>query len=277
MKMLNRNLLILLVLFFIGCRSTKTGVSEGVHVNEITDSRLLEMTQQNYVEFRNFYVKKYNAEISFGDLKKSFSGSLFLQKDSQLVITVAPLLGIELFRAKLGLDTVFLIDRTKKDVYKGSYNLIEKYIPLQLNFDIVEAVFSNRMFVVNETNGANQSLNRFKHSIVDNQYVLANNKSSWLFNTNRNVDLVQSFQIDPSSFKLGRSVVIDTKSNSGMTVEYGDLKSTESGIFPHRISFKGFKGTQKFEATFVFNSVEINSKNSLRLSIPDRYSVKEIK
>ncbi len=273
------NLLIVCLFLFtlIGCRSSKPVSSGSKEFLSVSDSKLMELAENVYLDYNNLYIKKYNAVVIINNSRKTFSGSMFLQKDSQLVITVAPLLGIELFRAKFDKDTVFLLDRTKKDIYKGSYKLIENLLYLQLNFNIVESIFSNRMFIVNSV-GENHSINKFKHSVIDNHYVFTNTRSGWFGGGGlRNSSLIQAFYIEPVTFKLGQSVVSDSKSNYGVEVFYSDMRSLGNSLFPHSINIKGHNGTQKFEATFTFPSIEVNSKNSLRMNIPDNYSVKEIK
>ena len=112
----------------ISCKSTKEIYTDHADIKNISDNKLIKSVESNYLTFNSIYIKKYNADISINGSKRSFSGSLFIQRDSQVVMTVAPLLGIELFRAKISNDSVFLIDRTKREVHLGSYNFIEKHI-----------------------------------------------------------------------------------------------------------------------------------------------------
>ena len=193
----------------ISCKSTKEIYTDHADIKNISDNKLIKSVESNYLTFNSIYIKKYNADISINGSKRSFSGSLFIQRDSQVVMTVAPLLGIELFRAKISNDSVFLIDRTKREVHLGSYNFIEKNIYLDVNFEVVQSILTNEFFIVND-NDPQQALKRFKHYVTDDHYTFNSVKSNRLNRNGKVANMIQSFNILPGVFKINQSYIKKT-------------------------------------------------------------------
>ncbi len=275
---INHKLFLLLgiIAFTFSCKSSKSVTDEVVTLKSISDSKLIDNVEKGFLGFESYYVKKYNADVVFNGSRKSFSGTLYFENDSQMIISVAPLLGIELFRAKLGRDSVYLIDRTKKMVYYGSYDLVKKMVYLDLNFMLIDAIFSNSFFALDDIDGGKNAIKRYKNFVTDNRYVLTNSKHNRT-SAQSKVSFVQSFSIEPENYKIILSDVILPNSKSGFSVKYDDMKNYKGKLFPNTIKINGFQGNNTFSFNLNFSSVEFNSKNSLKFSIPEKYSFKEVK
>lgn len=264
-------LLLLVTLSIYSCRTSKFFYSEHDEIKNISDSRLLKSVESNYLVYNNIYVKKFNADVTLNGSRKSFSGSLFFQRDSHMVMTVAPLLGIELFRAKLQKDSVFLIDRTKRSVYAGSYDLIEKTTHIDVNFSILQAIFTNEMFIVNENINEQAALKRFKHYITDSGYLFNSVKLNRINRLGRSSNIIQSFEILPGIFKINQSSILDLDNHSEVIIKYSELIKVGDVWFPSKIEIKGSRGGQKFDASISFISIDIDSKNRLGFQKPSNY------
>lgn len=263
-------LLLIYVGLFFSCRTTKDVYSDRVEIKNISDSRLIKSVEGNYLHFRNLYVKKFNAEVTVNGSRKAFSGSLFLERDSHLIMTVAPLLGIELFRAKMENDSVYLIDRTKKHIYSGSYDFVEKSVYLDVNFKVLQAIIANEFFVIND-NGDLGALKRFKHYVSDDVYLFNSVKLNRNNRIGRTTNVIQNFEILPGVYKIRRSYIQDIDNQTAMSVQYSELIKVGEVWFPSRIHIQGNKGNQKFEASISFNSIDMDSSNKLGFSMPRNY------
>ena len=272
MKASNVFLIVLVFSLFISsCRSSKDVYRDRDEVKNISDSRLIKSVESNYLVYNSLYIKKFNAEVSINGTRKAFSGSLFLQRDSHLIMTVTPLLGIELFRAKLEKDSVFLIDRTKKSIHIGTYDLVEKNTYLDINFNILQSIFTNEFFVVNENLSQQVALKRFKHYTSEDGYLFTSVKLNRSNKGGRMNNLIQSFEILPGVYKINKTVIQDTGNQTNMIIHYSELIKVGEVWFPSKMEITGSRGNQKFEVTISFNSIDIDSNNRLSFNKPGNY------
>ena len=272
MKVSNVFLIVLVFSLFISsCRSSKDVYRDRDEVKNISDSRLIKSVESNYLVYNSLYIKKFNAEVSINGTRKAFSGSLFLQRDSHLIMTVTPLLGIELFRAKLEKDSVFLIDRTKKSIHIGTYDLVEKNTYLDINFNILQSIFTNEFFVVNENLSQQVALKRFKHYTSEDGYLFTSVKLNRSNKGGRMNNLIQSFEILPGVYKINKTVIQDTGNQTNMIIHYSELIKVGEVWFPSKMEITGSRGNQKFEVTISFNSIDIDSNNRLSFNKPGNY------
>lgn len=272
MKVSNVFLIVLVFSLFISsCRSSKDVYRDRDEVKNISDSRLIKSVESNYLVYNSLYIKKFNAEVSINGTRKAFSGSLFLQRDSHLIMTVTPLLGIELFRAKLEKDSVFLIDRTKKSIHIGTYDLVEKNTYLDISFNILQSIFTNEFFVVNENLSQQVALKRFKHYTSEDGYLFTSVKLNRSNKGGRMNNLIQIFEILPGVYKINKTVIQDTGNQTNMIIHYSELIKVGEVWFPSKMEITGSRGNQKFEVTISFNSIDIDSNNRLSFHKPGNY------
>lgn len=272
MKASNVFLFVLVFSIFISsCRSSKDVYRDRDEIKNISDTRLLKSVESNYLVYNSLYIKKFNAEVTINGARKAFSGSLFLQRDSHLIMTVTPLLGIELFRAKLEKDSVFLIDRTKKNIHKGTYDLIEKNTYLDVNFNILQSIFTNEFFVVNDNVPEQMALKRFKHYTSEKGYLFNSVKLNRTNRGGRINNIIQSFEILPGVYKINKSVIQDIENQTSMIIQYSELIKVGEVWFPSKMEITGSKGNQKFEVSISFNSIDIDSNNRLSFHKPSNY------
>lgn len=106
------------ILVLNGCSLTKKYADvntayNGLNVNKF-DKLLLSKTSP---DFGTLEISKFSAEYSSIDEKKTFKGFIRLKKDSIIMVSIAPLMGIEMFRLKVDIDSVGFIDRYNKLYY----------------------------------------------------------------------------------------------------------------------------------------------------------------
>lgn len=262
----------LLILFFtIGCKSTQNGLSLKGEVKNISDSRLLRQVQTSYIPFETLFVKKFTADYSVNQSKRSFGGSLFIRRDKELVVTVTPLLGIELFRAHLTLDSVFLLDRTKRKLHVASYDWIENMLFFDANLAIIQRILTNQMFVVSEEGLFEENLKRFKHYTSGENYFLNSVKSNRLQRGWRRQNLLHSFEIIPDYYKVKQVHLKDFDGDLELRITYEDFKEVKGLLFPSRIQLKGKKGMDTFEVNLQFHQLEWDGSTTIGFQKPERY------
>jgi len=101
------------------------------------------------------YAKNISSKITFrlqtGDKDITVPGQLRMRKDDVIRIQLlVPLLGSEIGRLEFTKDYVLVIDRMHKEYIKGDYNQIDFLRDNGLNFNALQAIFWNELFIPGE-------------------------------------------------------------------------------------------------------------------------------
>ena len=96
-------MIFLIPFFFFSCRTGNILIrkerKEG-QIRNITDAKLIKNTEQNYLDFNTLFFKRFLATVTINGESRNFKGNLFIRKDSSIIISIFPLMGIEIFRIK---------------------------------------------------------------------------------------------------------------------------------------------------------------------------------
>lgn len=117
--------LLIPILFFSACknRGSKSVLSDKVLNNDL---------KFNYLSTR--------AKVDYIDSEQNLSTpvQIRIRQDSAIWMSVTPALGIEMVRILIRKDSVFMINKLKKEYYAGSFDLIKQQLGLTVNYKLVE-------------------------------------------------------------------------------------------------------------------------------------------
>ena len=270
-------LVFVFVILLIGCKSTKLGISKSFEepIKNISDQKLIKGLEDNRNDYNSIFVKKADANAKFGDNKLSFKAAIFIQKDSQIVISITALMGIELFRIRLTPDEIVLIDRTKKETVYTNYNYLSKKFNIDGDFYVFQGILSNNIFCYPFSDGSIDCLKKFKHGVEKHLYSFQSLKDGRLFRLGRRDDLERFVFIDflviPGIFKVKEMNMENFEFNSKLKVVYGDITDYDNVQFPSSLNIEGSKGNSKLEVLLEFKQIEFNKDSSISFRTSDKY------
>ncbi|PZX19412.1 uncharacterized protein DUF4292 [Breznakibacter xylanolyticus] len=264
---------IFFLIILTSCASKKK-IAGVIDVKPISASKLLDGISENQFVFDNLYIKKFDIDLDVPGINMTLRGSMFIQTDSQIVVSVTPLLGIEVARALISPSQLVLIDRTKKKIYYSDYALLSKKLGMPLNFSMIQSLFINQVYCDKSIDY--ECFKDFDHGIQDGMYFLKNYKQK---QNSRRIksrvvnDLFIQYLFDPLNFTVKSFHIEQTKSGDLMNVHYNDFKEFNGNIFPTKIDVDGSsKGTiAKVGVTYL--QIEFNSSNSIGFKVPEKYEV----
>jgi hypothetical protein len=257
------------------CKSKRDIVTSTEKIRVISESRLFKNIDENSLEFNNLWIKKFDCKVTLDSDSYSFKGSAFIQKDSSIVISVTPLLGIEMFRVQLSKDEIVLIDRTKKQLTYSTYKYLADKFYLDADYSSLEGMFSNSMFCYpNEGNG-NECFRKFKKSQTDDMYVLQSYKERRINRMVRREGtsnlIMQEFRILPGIFKVASFNIKDLSDGNVLSVQYKDFRKMDNFVFPTVFEVKGYQGTRQFSLVLQILQVEKDVQDGIGFKIPEKY------
>jgi hypothetical protein len=125
-------------------KSTKHTVEPSLthYAKKLADS-ILEADKFDY----NWFSAKCKIRVSDKNGSSEFTASVRAKKDSSIWISVSPLLGIEMARVLLTVDSVFVLDRLNSRITRYGYQVMRQYTNIPITFyTIQDLVSGNALF-----------------------------------------------------------------------------------------------------------------------------------
>ena len=272
--------LFLLILFIFSCKSGNILIRKERRKEElknISDAKLVRTTEENNIVYNTLFFKKFQADITINDKNKSFKGNLFINKDSVIILSVTPLMGIELFRIKFVKDSIFIIDRTKKNIDIVNYNYLWNKFFVDIDFNTIRNILLNQFYCY--PSGIDEHcIKKYKHYLRNDLYVLQSiksNKFSRYSRRNNFKELIyHEFEIAPDIFRISKSYIKDFESNMSLQINYDEFILLNDFVFPSVISINGNRDGNVFKIVIKFNGIDIDGISKLSFKYnTDKYNI----
>jgi len=268
-------LFVAIIIFLASCKTTET-LPKG-SVSNITDARLRNQLIDNELEFKKLYLKKVQFNFNDGSLKRSFKGSFVIEKDSQIVVSIFPLMGIELVRVRLTPKDVIIIDKHNKVVISTNYEYFNRRYGLSLNYYAVQAILTNSVFLYPVEVDNYEGLKKYKHYIGKDYYSfksLKDNRFDRFVGRGKDDVIQHEIYIYPDMYRTFKVNIKDLVKNQSIKIDYSNFKNYGSYLFPEEINFVATQEENTFEVGLKINYLEINDGGSLYFKIPSAYKTK---
>jgi len=250
----------LLLILLGGCKSSKkvaTVDSEGAKAHrEFFDSMLKQSFQFTTLSAR------MNVDLNIPGKEVSSRVDLKMVKDSALMLSVQPILGIEMFRLEMNKDSIKVIDRMGKRYVAENYANLTDESSLVFNFYNLQSLFVNRIFLPGEQSILPEAYNRF---LLDQEGSRAEVK------TKDKMGLLYTFLADGEEKLLSTHIATSSESHA-LKWNYSDFRLTEGQPFPMLMDVRFFSGGSfKGGVKMGFSKVQTNIPVKIESSIPDKY------
>ncbi|MFC0875183.1 DUF4292 domain-containing protein [Saccharicrinis sp. FJH2] len=251
-----------LIVVLVSCSVTRKSVVTGdiySGLNEKKFIRLIETTSDH--SFKTLEISKFTANYSGSEEKKNFKGFIRLKHDSVLMVSVSPLMGIELFRLRLDRDSAGFIDRYYKTYFlDGLYGLNQKY-GLPADFNLVQSFllgydpfFDNSEIVPRKFRETNDF-----YSV---EYYIPVEKSNFG---------IEYFYA--KNLKIKRILVTDFAGGSSLDIHYGSyFEKNDVSFIPNELNITFIRGNTIDKLELSFKNAELNKTLNFPFSISDKYT-----
>ncbi len=277
-------LLLLIPVYISSCKTANLFVKKERkkgEIRNISDFKLIKNTEQNDLVFNTLFFKKFQTEVNINDKTRSFKGNLFIRKDNSIIVSVLPLMGIELFRIKFVPDSIYILDRTKKKITVAGYDYLWDKFFIDIDFNAVQNILLDQFFCYPASDLDKNCIKKFKHYIRRDQYVLQsmkNGRYSRKSKKNNFKDLIyQEYTIAPDIFKIISCYINDFGSNSRFKIDYQNFIELQQYVFPSVFSIKGERAGSLFNMNIEFRSIEIDGESKISFRHSDKYEIEHLK
>jgi len=260
----------------MACSTHKEAAIPKEKLKNISESKLFKEIEENAFVYNSLLIKKLDCNVDFKGNKISFKGSCFIKRDSQIVISIVPLMGIELFKVSITPDGYTIIDRTKKQVISGNLSDLKNKYQLDFTYSDIQNILTNAFFGVQcEDQDIKECFKKFKTGDNNKQYYLRSfreRKLEKLEKSNAQSFLFFEYLIDPILFRICHVSIREMSDDAKVEVNYSNFSKQENIVFPHKICVSGKKNNETFEFLISLDQIEKDTKNEIGFKIPEKYT-----
>jgi len=247
---------------FVGCKSS-VGTSSSVAAITKTNESFFASVLDHSLRYNTFSARM---NLDFSGSQQEFSSRVQVKMiyNERIQLSIQPFLGIEMFRIELSNDSIKILDRMNKRYVTDNYHPLKNEYDVDVNFQNVQALLTNRIFIPGESSVSVQQYHQFRVSKKSNhQAELQWKGKNGTFYT---------FVADSEEKLLSTRIENDPQKQQ-LTWEYSNFQTINNQLFPTKMTARLMSGDQvQGTSTLSFSTPEINRPVSLDFTVPSGYS-----
>lgn len=244
-----------------GCKTSRIATASG---NEIlkTEEVFFSSILDNSLHF-NTLTSRLKIELTTPGKELSSRATLKMQNNAFIQISVQPLLGIEAFKIELTKDSVKLIDRLNKRYMIDSYEKIKDKMTVDFNFNNLQALLSNSMFIPGKEKLTLKEFGLFRYANTSGKEAEFSIKDA--------SGLTYGF-VANNGERLLSTTIRDRSGVNTLKWIYDDFQNIGNKQFPMKMTARlQSEEKNKGSVTILFSEPEINVQVTADFKIPAGY------
>jgi hypothetical protein len=242
----------LMLLIFSGCKTTRPGLDMPLKQRspEFLYKKLV--SQQMQPEWLSA-----KARIGYQDRSQrvSATATIHLRRDSLIWIALRKL-GFEVARVQITPDSIYLLDRINNEYAIEDFQFLSREFRFPANFQVLQAILLGHPLFF--------GLEGYEAGIERQHYVLRRDDG----------ELESDYRLNGNDFRMAHMAFRDKVERRQLGIafeEYGELDGQQKFSYLRNIQLYS-RDWGDVEMDISFSKVELNRPQSLRFSIPERYS-----
>lgn len=251
---------VLLATMLFGCKSTQQMATKPSGLPSITTTQLLDSvrTNSNY----EFLSAKLSVNHSTEEKTQSFGVRARFKKDSIIWLSITPGLGIEAVRVVITPDSIKMLNRLEQKYFAESFEKTNELLKMEVSFEVLQSALTGEFVRL-----YNDSLYRLK-PLVDLYTLEA--ESEKIPASSAPLKLEQRTEVDPSIWRVTRSVLRNPPRNEQILAEYNDFQQLENMVFPTSMRFRT-QGKENIAVDLKWSKIEEKTTLRFPFNIPNKY------
>ncbi len=291
-KKLNKIFLLIhsILIIFVACKTSQKSLqsvsTQNVRLKNYGITKLLDSINNKYLDYQTLSIK-FKLNIKLSDENHILDGILRIRKDSIIWISLNVPLGIELARIVLNNDSIYIINKLKKEYYIKSYHFFEQNYHVELTYNDIQALLTNKIFLISESDEEKNlamNENSSEKDFVKKNFFIGKDSVNYILKTHRkhrikkairrnktdNI-ILESIKILPSEFKIQQIEIIDFEENRKLIINYDNFNTFNNKLFPTSINIQLSDSLNKYNIELQYLKININTEINTRYTIPDNY------
>ncbi len=253
---------LLISVLAISCKTTKKLRKEqATKLSSVYDS-----LSNNYFDYKTLYIKssvKYKKEKKSLKLKTTIK----ILKDSIIIASLSPGLGIEAARIKFTKDSVFIMDRLSSHLTKAAYKYLSDSLNISVDYQDIQNILTNRLFIYPKDKTMD-----LKEQFINN-YVFKKQINDIQLYRKTISNIEQLIVIAPNDYHIKESKVNDLANKRMMNIKFIDLFSEDFKNIPKSISIVSFSDDKYTNIDIDYLKVQKNKELRFSFKVPSKYDI----
>lgn len=246
---------------FFSCKITKSlSKKQSSQLSAIFDS-----ISANYLDYEYLYIK---STLKFKSEKKSIKlkSSIKILKDSIIIVSLSPGLGIEAARIKFTKDSIYIMDRLSSHLTKASYKYLLDSMNISVDYYDIVHILCNELFIYPK----DKSLD-IRNQFISNYHLRKQNNGLELYRKTVS-QIEQSIFVDPNYF-ITESFVKELNNNRTLQIKFTGLYSDEFKSIPKGISIFSLSDETLVSIELNYTKVLKNKSMKFSFKVPAKYKI----
>lgn len=241
-----------------GCAAKKqVATTQSAKTNVVKKQTIQQRAIDAQPDFTSVVAQKAKFSINYQQRQISANGTISLIKDSIFIVSVQPLLGIELLRLEATPQEVVVVDKMNRRYVMMTYKELQTETGLPITFADIQAIAMDRMFVV----GQPQSF--LKNGTFETEST--NGRSTLSL---KNGKLQYSFLISEQTLALLATKIGMPTQKAEVSINYEGHTLHDTVLFPSKISLSMAGGPIEASGSITLPNLTFNGNvNASRINL----------
>jgi len=178
-----------------------------------------------------------------------------MERDKKIWVSITALLGIEVARAVITPDSIFVLNKLQSTYLKKPLSYIKGYTSKEVNFKLLQDVLTGN--AISSFYNPNSKL-----EVKNGLYELNGNQGNLAFT------ILFNTLLKPRETNMN-----DVLASQALKVVYDDYQKVNEYIFPTAMKLNSMSGKRRVAIDLDFSKVEMNVPVDFPFSVPKRYEL----
>lgn len=265
---------VVIIILISGCRTRKE-ITEVPALPMLTGKQIVRNVEAHDFDFERIFFKRAMINFRDGSQNLSFKANVYLKRDSFIVLSITPVMGIELYRILLNPQGVKVLDRMNRELIVSDYDGFYKQFLIQPRFSFIQDILSNRMVSWPPANPLS-SYKLVDHKRSQSYSLVSKVSRPYPLPYHRGQDyetVIHEINVEPNLFRVENNLILHPGLGIKFAVIYSGFQSLDASgnSFPHNMVINGSRLGKNFEGSLKFSEVEFDGANELSFKVPGKY------
>ncbi len=235
--------LLIVVTLFAACRTKK--IAQETTPSKISDTEFFcRQVVENEPQFTTANISKMGISIALNQQSFNLYGTMRMQTDSMISISLQPIFGMEFFRIELTPERIRVFDKIKRRYFESGYDFFTTISPIPVSFELFQDLFARKLFVLGR---------ELKTNCYNDIFTLEkSNETFTLTSTSGDGKILHNIAVSPEHEIRNIDLTMFLEGSS-IAISYDGTTSYKGVRFPENIAL-------------AFNSKQANAKLQLDIS-----------
>lgn len=256
MRFYKLSVLLFILVFSVGCRSTKTLRSIAEIDKSMSAKQIIRENGKQDVRFKTMQAR---LRVDYSEGSRSNGATVTLRMEKDKVIWLSAPLGIA--RVMITQDSVKFYDKLNNQYFDGDFSLLTKLLGTEIDFEKIQNIFLGEPIF----NLKNDTYEIVSH---DESYVLQPKNQRSLFEL--------FFLINPGFYKLDSQQLFQPLEKRMLQIDYKKYQEVSKQIFPENIRIIAVENNDEIIIDLDFKAIHLNGEVRFPFNIPSGYKEIEL-